>query len=271
MSRPATSRLKVNPPLGLRPSLENCRIGDLNIDAEYQRSTEGGSSQALIRRIAMFWDWSLFHPLALSRRGDGSLWVVDGQHRLAAARLRGDIYDLPCVVSSYASAADEAASFVAMNVQRRPLSALDLFRAAQAASDDQAEAIATLLDRADLTLAPHMNHISWKPGMVSNIGGIQRCFKAHGKDMTGRALLALSRGFEGQVLRYCGTIFGGIARWLGRIGNEVDFELLVMVLSGATQAEWMQEIKNERAATDKKWDIAAGAVLRRAYDEAAGE
>lgn len=271
MSRPATSRLKVNPPLGLRPSLENARIGDLNVDQVYQRSIEGGPSQTLIRRIAMFWDWSLFHPLAVSRRADGSLWVVDGQHRLAAARLRSDIYDLPCVVSSYASAADEAASFVAMNVQRRALSALDLFRAAVAASDEHAEAIISLLDRAGLTLAPHMNHISWKPGMVSNIGGIQRCFKAHGRELTGRALLALSQGFEGQVLRYCGTIFGGIAHLLARLGKDADFELLVMVLAGASQADWMGEVKLERAATDSKWEAAAGAVLRRAYDEAAGE
>jgi hypothetical protein len=104
MSRAATSRLKVNPQVGQRPTLEFRRLCDLKIDPSYQRSIEIGTSQTLIRRIAMFWDWSLCQPLAVARRADGALMVVDGQHRLAAARLRGDIYDLPCVITAYESA-----------------------------------------------------------------------------------------------------------------------------------------------------------------------
>ena len=46
----------------------------------------------------------------VARRSDGGLYVVDGQHRMAAAILRRDIGQLPCVISSYASAGDEAAS-----------------------------------------------------------------------------------------------------------------------------------------------------------------
>jgi hypothetical protein len=49
------------------------------------------ASQALIRQIARHWDWDLCLPLVVSRRADGSLYVIDGQHRLAAARIRGDI------------------------------------------------------------------------------------------------------------------------------------------------------------------------------------
>ena len=60
----------------------------------------------------------------------------------AAARLRGDIPQLPAVVVQYASAADEAASFVHLNQQRRPLTRLDLFKAARVIgpgeTDDQA-------------------------------------------------------------------------------------------------------------------------------------
>jgi hypothetical protein len=138
MSRPATSRLKVNPVLGMRPSLEFRRLAELRIDPSYQRTTEAGASQTLIRRIAMFWDWSLCQPLAVAKRDDGALMVVDGQHRLEAARLRGDIDDLPCVVTAYRNAGDEAAAFVALNQQRRPLSQIDLFKAALAAEDETA-------------------------------------------------------------------------------------------------------------------------------------
>lgn len=269
MSRAATSRLKVNPPLGLRPSLENLRIADLNIDRSYQRSIDAGPSQSLIRRIAMFWDWSLFHPLTVARRNDGSLWVVDGQHRLAAARLRNDMWDLPCVVTAYSSVADEAASFVAMNVQRRPLSALDLFKAALSAGDDMATAISMLLTSAGLSLAPHSNFTAWKPGMVSNVGGIQKCYARCGSRTTSLALRILAQAFEGQVLRYGGTIFGGLAHICGKHGGSIDIDLLRDVVAGATQAEWMDDIKIEKAAGNAKWEIAAEAAIWKAYQDAA--
>ena len=276
MSRAATSRLKVNAPLGLRPSLENCRIPDLNVDAAYQRSTEAGPSVTLIRRIAMFWDWSLFHPLSVARRPDGSLWVVDGQHRLAAARLRRDLYDLPCVVSHYASVDEEAASFVAMNMARRPLSALDLFRAAHAGHGDVAVAIAAWMQGAGLSLAGHSNPTAWKPGQVANIAGIQNCYRRYGGGATGMALRALAAGFDGQVLRYAGTIFGGLAHVVGRAssdapGRDIDMDLLTAVLSGASQSEWMADIRREKGMGNLKWEFAAAAVVQRGYCEAEAE
>lgn len=271
MSRAATTRLKVNAPIGMRPSLENHRLQDLNVDPEYQRSIENGSSLTLIRKIAMFWDWSLFQPLSVARRPDGTLWVVDGQHRLAAARMRQDIWDLPCVVSAYATAGDEAASFVAMNAQRRPLSAIDLFKAAVVAQDASAVAIVKLIRDADLQLAPHSNYTAWKPGMIANIAGIQRCYRLFGERKTGRALSVLARAFDGHVLRYGGTIFGGIANLIGKAPPTFEDGLFVLILSGASQAEWMDDIQLEKASGGQRWDISGETVFAKAYAEATAD
>ena len=65
---------------GMPPSIENRNPSELNLDDSYQRSTENGASQALIRKIAMGWDWRMCLPLVVSKRDDGSLWVIDGQH-----------------------------------------------------------------------------------------------------------------------------------------------------------------------------------------------
>lgn len=102
MARPATSRLKVNPPLGRMPVLQFCAPGELDIDPAYQRDVTNGSSLTLIRRLAQHWNWDLCQPLVVARRAGGGLFVIDGQHRLEAARLRGDIPQLPCVVVDYA-------------------------------------------------------------------------------------------------------------------------------------------------------------------------
>ena len=209
MPRVSTDRLKLNPPLGNMPVLQFLQPGQLVIDASYQRSVEAGDSQMLIRRIAQHWNWDLCQPLVISRR-EGQLFVIDGQHRLAAARLRGDIAQLPCVVIDYASAADEAASFVHLNQQRRPLNQLDLFKAALASEDANAMAIMAALERASLALAPHTNVVSWKPGMVGNIGGIRQAWQQYGAVATGEALKVLATAFAGEVLRYAGTIFPGL-------------------------------------------------------------
>jgi hypothetical protein len=211
MSRPATSRLKVNPPLGSLPVLQYCAPDQLRIDAAYQRSLETGPSQTLIRKIAMFWNWDLCQPLVVARRSDGGLYVVDGQHRLAGAKLRRDIAQLPCVVSTYATASDEAASFVALNQMRRPLSAVDIFKAALVAEDEEAVTILRALTDAGLRLAEHSNHTAWKPGMIANIGGIQRVYRRSGHNVVRVALSALAKAWPGLVLQYAGTVFPGFA------------------------------------------------------------
>jgi hypothetical protein len=81
----STDRLKINPPLGNMPAVQYLLLGQLNIDSSYQRSMETRDSQDLVRRIAQYWNWDLCQPLMVSRRLDGALYVIDGQHRLAAA------------------------------------------------------------------------------------------------------------------------------------------------------------------------------------------
>lgn len=267
------NRLQVDEPLGLRPSLENCRLADLKVDESYQRSIDNDSSKALIRRIAMHWDWRVFNPLTVSRRADGTLWVVDGQHRLAAARLRRDMFDIPCVVTSYDSRADEARTFVTMNIQRRAMGALDLFRAALATSDGKATEIEVLINAAGLTLAKHSNFTAWKAGEVSNIGGIRACHRKYGREVTAQALLALSRAFTGQVLRYAGTIFSALGEFIGRKAYDgaLDLETLVLMLGGVSQHDWVVRFESHRTLKGMNRSAAGAEVLAEAYREAAAE
>ena len=256
MGRPATDRLKFNPPLGMLPALQYLLPQQLEIDAQYQRSLDSEQSQQLVRAIAQHWNWDLCQPLVVARRPDGKLYVIDGQHRLAAARMRGDIPQLPAVVVQYDSVEDEAASFVLLNQQRKPLSKLDLFKAAVASGDITAGAIVQAMDAAGLRLAPHQNYISWKPGMVANIGGIEASWKGRGALVTGLALKALAQGFDGQVLRYAGTIFPGIAALIDMEVRNSDnmapdgeiWDLIVEMLAGTSQEEWRRAIMAVRVA-----------------------
>lgn len=269
MSRAATSRLKVNPPLGSPPTLEWRPLGELLIDPVYQRSVDNGPSQSLIRKIAMFWDWGLCQPLTVSRRPDGVLTIVDGQHRASAAKLRGDIPHLPCVITSYANTGDEAAAFVALNQMRRPLSALDLFKAAVAAEDAEALAVVKALTDAGLSLAKHTNYIFWKPGEVSNIAGILRYHRRSVK-ATEIALAAMAKAWPGKVLQYAGSVYPGFAAVaideVRLRGDPVEVARVLAQIAGQrSQVDWRRAAQAEAAVGTGSTRDGAEIVFRRAW------
>lgn len=272
MTKAAQAKMKVNPPLGSLPVLQYCSPQQLQIDSCYQRSLEAAASQALIRRIATHWDWGLCQPLFVARRADGGLFVVDGQHRLEAARLRSDIWQLPCVVTSFASGEEEAAAFVQLNQQRRPLTKLDLFRAALAAGDMEASQIALALKDAGLRLAQGTNNQHMAPGSIANVGGLQHCYRTHGVQVLTAALEALAKAWPGEILRYAGTLFPGLVALvidqqpLAEPGSTSVNE--IAAFAGATsQAEWHARISLALVDSNANRRITAERVFQAAWVE----
>lgn len=256
MSKPGlTTKPKCNALLGELPVLQYCPVEQLQIDETYQRSLEAANSITLIRRIAMYWDWGLCQPLYVARRIDGRLYVVDGQHRLAAAKLRGDVWQLPCVVRSFESREQEAAAFVALNQERRPLSKLQIFKAALAAGDFEASQIVVAVDDAGLSIASTTNLDTAPHGSISNVGGLQNCYRVHGLQVLTASLDVLAQSFKDQALRYAGTIFPGIVAIVAaelesdaNFTNGETFGLLTEMIGGVEQVQWVKDIAAELAS-----------------------
>ncbi len=262
------SRDMMAPPRGSMPVLQFCLPDQLEVDHSYQRSIGSGESQALIADIATNWNWGRAQLLTVSRR-DGRLFVVDGQHRLAAARLRGDIQQLPCLVEEFSTVAEEAQLFDALNDKRRPVSAIDKFRAAIVAGDPDCVAIAGAMERAGLALAPHSNPTAWKPGQLANIGGIRGAWKTHGPAATELALTVLAGAFKGEVLEYAGTIFPGLAAvCAGKPGAETidddGLTRLIAALGRKTQRQWRSAVLEEMASSGVGRTVAMAFSLREA-------
>lgn len=97
----------------------------LNVDHSYQRN----GRDAKATRIASKFHWGHFAALVVSRRADGTYWVIDGQNRKLAADKRADVTMLPCVVFEGMSHVDEASAFLGSNVDRQPVNSLEKFRA----------------------------------------------------------------------------------------------------------------------------------------------
>lgn len=257
-------------PRGAPPVLQNLSLSQMQIDPTYQRAIDKAGAK-LINRIAHAWDWSLCQPLVVARRPDLGLFVIDGQHRLEAARRRGDIPWLPCVVVDHATPASEAASFVAINAQRRPLSPLALFRADVASGNPAAVTIEKLIAGAGMKLTGAADARTWKPGWVNNISGIASTFRTHGERTTRRGLEAMISGFPGEALTNCGTLWQGIVPTIVKAGDGYSGDLMTMVLRGSDQATWVKDIGRHGAEHAQSRAIAAAAVIGAAYAEAAAE
>jgi hypothetical protein len=269
-----SARPAYQPQRGQRPSLEFRPVADLQIDLAYQRSIDTGQSAGLIKRIAREWDWSLCQPLAVARRDDGGLFVIDGQHRLAAARQRGDIYDLPCIIAPSTSVDDEARHFVALNKQRRPLTALELHRAAVAAGNEEAQVIENALLFAGLSMAPHTKNSGWQPLVIGNVGGLQRTLRQHGEAVLKPALRVVSAAWPDEQLSYAGTIWPGIAACVAAIPPRErggGGQLLATLLREAGQGALFKDICRIQVEHPGGLRQAAVEIVARMWREATEE
>lgn len=110
----------------------------LNVDPAYQRDLKDNKR----KRIASNFNWVPFGVITVSRRPDGSLWVIEGQHRLAAAMSRSDIKNVPVIIFDLGgSIMNEATDFLITNTERKALTGIERFNAQIASGDGIAIAV----------------------------------------------------------------------------------------------------------------------------------
>jgi hypothetical protein len=105
----------------------------LMIHPKYQRT----AVVSKVRLISASWSWVAFGALIIGVR-NGEYWVIDGQHRVLAARNRSDVQLLPCVIFETESIEQEARGFLDANTGRKPITGIDRFRASISAGEETA-------------------------------------------------------------------------------------------------------------------------------------
>src|SRR5204863_682415 len=126
-------------------------LGLLEVDRRYQREI-GQSGNAHINRILRGFNWNRYQPIVVTEAGVGRYAVIDGQHRLEAARKHPLIDSLPCYVIDAPDVAVQAEIFVSVNSDRRGLTGLQKYWASVAAGNPEAVALATVCAAAGVTI-----------------------------------------------------------------------------------------------------------------------
>lgn len=119
----------------------------LQIHPAYQRDV----IPAKVKEITANWSWVGVGAIVIGERG-GDYWVIDGQHRVLAAKRRSDITHLPCVVFQTEGVRQEAIAFLDLNTGRKPVSSIGKFKAMLAAGDEAACTVHKTLEALGVSL-----------------------------------------------------------------------------------------------------------------------
>lgn len=129
--------------------IERIRIGDITVDQRVQRVLD----QTRVAAMADKFTWSAFGVPTLSRRPDGVLVIVDGMHRVEAARAKGYVDASPQMrVHTGLTLEEEAELFLLLNNTRKPLP-VDLFKIGVISGDPDLKIMNSLVEAAGLEVA----------------------------------------------------------------------------------------------------------------------
>lgn len=163
--------------LGKKPELRWIDKRLLQVDRRYQREIETRGSQKLIARIAETFSWFGCGALVVAPAGK-KFNILDGQHRHAAAMMRDDIKDLPCVLSDVHSLQEQALAFISLNRDRVALTPLSIFWSLVESGDQEARGIMSACREAGVeVLRSPVPQDRLKPKQTMALGELRRLYR----------------------------------------------------------------------------------------------
>jgi hypothetical protein len=147
--------------------IEVVKIEDLHRDMSYQRPI----NQELVDEIASKWDIAAAGPIVVSRRKNGDLYIVNGQHRTAAATQVGETEILAQVIDGL-TPKEEAILRLKGNI-RRTDKPQERFQAQLTAGDPESIAIKQIVEAIGGTVNTSANAV-YGINCISTLEGLYR-------------------------------------------------------------------------------------------------
>ncbi|HYD98386.1 MAG TPA: DUF6551 family protein [Alphaproteobacteria bacterium] len=229
--------------IGPEPRLEWLPLDLLYVDPRYQREIARRSA-ALIRTIVEQFHWSKYQPPTVTAV-DGRYAIIDGQHRVEAARLHPLVDAVPCYVVVAETVRDQAQGFLAINGDRLPVAKPEMHHAQVAAGDPDALHLQAICDQAEVAIPRrYMTREQMKPRQFSSIHAAKDGLKRYGDRPVLEALRLLGRvsEHEGESLR--APLIRCLIRlfWVYR-DHPIDSERLFRVITKHSTEELQEQGK----------------------------
>lgn len=253
MSAPATTNNEVAQPRSTTEEL--IPISEMRVSEVAQRAFRPQHAAML----ATEFDMDAFGIPVVNIRTDGSIYLVDGQHRIAALRMNREKYPVErvkCEVYRGLTEAEEAALFLRRD-NRRAVPAFEKWRIAQTAGFERECRIAELVSAAGLNVS-----MSYTDGSIRAVGTLQSIYDSHGEVVFVRMLNILKNAYG--TVGFDAVLMRGIAKLLARYGDSIDdgflIEKLGSVHGGARGLLNRAEVLRKQTGSPKTTCVAAEAV-----------
>lgn len=225
--------LRQRKPIQVDPSVLIIPIGELNAP-DYQRD----ENQAQIEKMVRDWDPYQLQELTVSEHADGTYWVIDGLHRLAAAKKRG-LENLRCFVVRALTEEQEAGLFRKLNKNRRPVNAWDDFRAALKEKEPTAIRIKAIADEFGFRISRAGGY-----GNIKAVVGLRKIHQMGGDSLLRETLKLITEVWEGDKDATETVCLLGVAAFLSQYRSHPAFsrDRFVEVLSKVPVARLIREV-----------------------------
>jgi hypothetical protein len=204
---------------GPLPELAWLPVAKLTVDPRYQRSIETPHGQRIIERIAVNFKWLAFQAI-LAAKSETGWTILDGQHRVEAARRRG-IDKVPAVVVAADNIAAQAEAFVRANSDRVNISTYALHFARLTAGDEAAVALDELCRAGGIAIARSSAAGILKAGETQALISLSALLRRHGRVVTLQVVKAVAQSYAAEPGALRAAFFAGAASWIiGHAANE---------------------------------------------------
>lgn len=194
------------------PKVRRLLLDELRIDPRYQRPLR----ESRVKMITSGFDSRQLGILEVSARSDGWYAVFDGQHRLVALRKRG-AKDALCLVHEGLSPEEEAYLFAHLQLDRRPLTPFERFKAQLFAGETAAIEIDQIVRDYDCRLVAGGS----SPRAISAIVAVERIYARGGGALLREVLGFVIEIWDGDDGFLKGEFLLGASIFLSAFGPKV--------------------------------------------------
>ena len=202
-----------------RPRYQSLSVSLLKL-ADYQR----GLLRNKVNNYVANYDPMIFGTVLVSYR-DLNYWIIDGQHRVEAARQLG-IKTVWCQVIEGLTYEQEAMEFHKINTHRVPLNANQKFHALVESKDHVALDIVSILNKYGMVYSRKGQE--FVPNCVTAIGSVQTIYAKYGAEQLDEVLSIIKRTWNGDFVSLRAEILKGINTFINNY--TYDSNVLVKVL-----------------------------------------
>jgi hypothetical protein len=245
------------------PSFELKRVNISLLNVDYAPPHGTGYARPLsagrLNRLRREWDPFACGALVLSRRYDGSIWIIDGNHRRVVAYEKG-ITQLPAMLFADLERPREADLYTKLGtvLGQTPLTR---FQSKIIAGDAAAMDILRIVESQDLRINIAASH--YAPGYIQAVARVEWIYARGGPEALDWVLGVLVDAWDGERDSLTELMLEGVFQFWLRYADAVDVDML----TGMLQGMGVQALNDRADAILHRIAISTQAALGRAMEE----